>query len=58
MVAGAIYVQPARVVGVPRIHATTPPSINTEPGGVELRVPAYFTWFYLYQFTITSDYPI
>ena len=46
MLADAIYVWPTRGDRSPRVHATAPPSINTEPGGFELSVYACFTWFY------------
>ena len=41
VLANATYVQPTRGGRFPRIHATTPPSINIEPGGSELGVPIY-----------------
>ena len=46
MLADAIYVWPTRGNSLPRVHATTPPSDNTEPGGFEMSVYAYFTCFY------------
>ena len=37
------------VVGVPRIHITIPPSINTEPGGLRWECPPT-----LHDFTFTN----